>query len=57
MAGELNALMAGPVEESAAPVEEAQNPELEVAFGDFDNPELPLEVRAEALKLILDLTQ
>lgn len=34
-----------------------ESTELETAFSDFDNAELPLQVRAEALKLIMELTQ
>jgi hypothetical protein len=33
------------------------NPDLQLAFDDFDNPELTLAVRADALKLILELTE
>lgn len=47
-----------PAEEEAvldAPLEAEDD--LQIAFEDFDNPELPLEVRAGALKLILELAE
>lgn len=34
---------------------EGEMSDLEIAMGDFENPELPVEQRAEALKLIFEL--